>query len=151
MADGASTPVPSRTATKERIALDVGGVLVDTRSRASDAGADHAADAEFMEGAFDAVRRLAERYDLYIISFCGATTERHTRARLREAGFDEFIPAHQWHFTRDRRDKPDVMERYHITTLVDDRRDIVQHVRERKLRGLLFTSWDAALRTLLPE
>jgi hypothetical protein len=137
---------------KEKIAIDVGGVIIEKKDRN---GADTNFDAhnvKWIPGALNAIRRLSLRFDVYILSFCGKKTEQETRAALRQ-GIRDVVPEDKWIFTRERRHKVDRMKELDITTLVDDTWLIISWVSQSGLRGIHFGSpqfpnWDMIVRFL---
>ena len=140
------------TPSKEKIAIDVGGVLIEKKNRY---GADTNFDLDnvkWLPGALDAVRTLSESYDVYILSFCGKKTEWETRQALKKEVL-EFIPENKWIFTREREHKVDRMKEHGITTLVDDTLNIVKWVQDAGMKGIHFGSpwypnWDSVVKVL---
>jgi hypothetical protein len=125
---------------KERIAIDVGGVLIEKKDKS---GPDTNFDVDnirWMQGALDAVKSLSQHFDLYILSFCGKKTELETREALRTCVI-EYIPESKWIFTRDRTHKVPRMQELDITTLVDDTWQIISSVENAGLRGIHYGSW----------
>src|SRR6478609_5521450 len=137
----------------EKIAIDVGGVLI--RKKELD-GPDTNFDIDnikWMPGALDAIKTLHEKYDLYILSFCGKKTERETRVALKKEVF-QYIPEWKWIFTREREHKIDRMKQHGITTLVDDTEKIIQWVHDAGLKGILYggkdtPDWESVVKTLV--
>lgn len=130
--------------TKEVLGVDVGGVLVD-RIRADDSDTSFFSD-RFLEtpavaGAFDTLLRLGrERFEqrIVIVSKCGPKIEERTRLwlshhRLLEAlGLD----ARSLHFCRERRDKEPICKRLSVTHFIDDRMDVLAHLKSVRHRFL---------------
>ena len=135
----------------EKIAIDVGGVLIVKKDKT---GADTNFDVEdvkWMPGSLQAVEELSKKYDLYILSFCGKKTENETRIALRNK-VEIFIPEEKWIFTRKREDKTKRMIEHEITTLIDDTPQIIGWVQDAGLKGILFdekNNWDAIREDLL--
>jgi len=138
---------------KVKIAIDVGGVLIEKKHKnGADTNFD-INDIKWMPGALDAVKILHEMYDLYILSFCGKRTEKETRLALRKE-VAQFIPENKWIFTRERIYKIDRMKEYGITTLVDDTQEIIEWVEKAGLKAVhygsgVFPDWDSVVKYLL--
>lgn len=128
-----------------KIASDIGGVLLTSRFNADGNTADHEASASWLEGALEGLQSLTTTHEVYLLSFCGKKTEDATRARLKEAGVDTWLPEERWLFCRDRKHKPRLMKAHGIELLIDDRADIVQNVRAQGLVAIHFTDWTSAL------
>lgn len=124
---------------KEKIAIDVGGVIIEKKFRN---GADTNFDInniEWIPGALSAIERLSQRYDVYILSFCGRKTEAETRLALRKE-VAKYIPEEKWIFTREREYKIDRMKTHGISLLVDDTLQIIDWVRKAGMKGIHFRS-----------
>jgi len=123
------------TPTIEKIAIDVGGVLIEKKEKS---GPDTNFDLEnikWMPGALDAVKILSQHFDVYILSFCGKKTERETREALKKEVL-QYVPESKWIFTREREHKVDRMNEHGITTLVDDTWQIIGWVSNAGLEGI---------------
>jgi hypothetical protein len=121
----------------EKLAIDVGGVLIEKRDLS---GADtnfDVNDVKWIPGALEAVSTLKKSYDLYILSFCGRKTEMETRKALHDK-IVEHIPEEKWIFTRQREHKVWEMQKHGIKTLVDDTFAIIKWVEEAGLQGIHF-------------
>jgi hypothetical protein len=137
---------------KEKIAIDVGGVLIEKKNRY---GADTNFDldnVQWVPGALDAVKKLTELYDVYILSFCGKKTEWETRQALKKEVLP-YIPEEKWIFTREREYKVDRMKEHNITTLVDDTLEIIKWVENAGMKGVHFRSpwypdWNSVVKLL---
>lgn len=124
---------------KEKIAIDVGGVLIEKkRQNGQDTNFD-INDVKWVPGSIEAVKDLCLFYDVYILSFCGKKTEQETRLALRKELLD-YIPESKWIFTRERIYKVDEMKKHNITTLVDDTLQIITWVKQAGLKGVHFRS-----------
>lgn len=122
----------------ERLAIDVGGVLIEKKELN---GADTNFDVNnvaWVLGAIEAVEILSQKYDLYILSFCGKKTEMETRDALKRIA--KYIPEHKWIFTREREHKVAQMHKYGINGLVDDTPVIIKWIKEAGFKGYLFRS-----------
>src|SRR3978361_2226804 len=103
----------------EKLAIDVGGVIVEKRDLSgSDTNFD-INDVIWVPGALASIEKLKEHFDLYILSFCGKKTEALTRLALREKVVKS-IPEEKWIFTRAREHKVREMNKHSIPTLIDD-------------------------------
>lgn len=127
------------------IACDIGGVLLKSRYGADGCTADHTADAEWIPGALEGLRSLTETHTVYLLSFCGRGTEELTRARLRAAGLDAWLPENRWLFCRNRLHKSRIMKQYGIEVLIDDLEEIIMDVKTNGLNGILFENWAQTL------
>lgn len=83
-------------------------------------------------GAIDCIEKLVDRYDgdVFVVSKCGESVERKTRAWLRRNEVYETtgLEQHKVHFCRNRRDKAPICKRLGITHFIDDRTDVLAHM-----------------------
>jgi hypothetical protein len=123
--------------TTEFLGVDVGGVLVD---RITGDGSDTSFFSNrFLEtpavtGAFDTLARLAlERFGqrVCIISKCGPRTEEKTRLWLAHHGVLKMLglDARALHFCRKRPDKAPICKRLGVTHFIDDRLEVLAHLK----------------------
>ena len=142
MASSADAPHSSggaSSATRLRIASDIGGVLLEGVKDASTTdGEDYGSHSSLLPGALDGLRGLTIDYDVWLLSYCGESMEAKTRAALRAFGIADIVPEERWRFTRTRPDKVVVMKAEGISLLIDDRGDIVGHCHANYLRAVLF-------------
>lgn len=121
-----------RTTAPMRLAIDVGGVLIERAMApaAEDAGEDTVftpGAVRWVAGALEGIQRLAALgYELWILSFCGARREAETRIALQAVGVDRSIPVERWLFCRKRTLKVVLMREHDLDLLVDDREDNVR-------------------------
>jgi hypothetical protein len=140
---------------KVKLGIDVGGVLIEKKDSM---GADtnfSPEDVKWVPGALAAVEKLQDRYDLYILSFCGKKTEAETREALGH-GVAHIIPEDKWMFTRKREHKVKRMKENGISILIDDTKDIIDLVTAAGLVGIWFRSseypvWRSVTEHLMKE
>jgi hypothetical protein len=129
-----------------KIAIDVGGVLFQMQ----DLDASDRID-QLMPGAQDSIASLAKDHELWILSFCGSTTERRVRASLHTYGFAAWIPEERWIFVRSPKHKGPSMLTHGLTHLIDDLNENVERVRAAGLQATLFTGdWTTVSNSLRP-
>lgn len=138
---------------KEKIAIDVGGVLIEKKDKSGPDTNFDLNNIKWMPGALEGIKALSQKYNLYVLSFCGKKTERETRLALRKEILP-YIPEWKWIFTREREHKVDRMKQHGITTLVDDTETIIQWVKNAGLKGIHYGSketpdWAAVVDKLL--
>lgn len=117
------------------LGIDVGGVLVDRVAEGADTSffGDRPMDTPAVEGAFDAVARLAAgvfEYRVHIVSKAGPKISALTREWLGHTGFfarTGVSPGNLW-FVRTRPEKAPICARLGITHFVDDRLDVLAHL-----------------------
>ena len=136
----------------DKIAIDVGGVLIEKKNRNGNDTNFDIDDVKWIDGALQAIEKLSQCYDIYILSFCGKKTEMETRLALKKE-VSRLVPESKWIFTRAREHKVKKMKEYNITTLVDDTPSIIQWVMEANLKGILYGSkeyptWKKVVETL---
>ncbi|MEZ4237262.1 MAG: hypothetical protein R3F59_14155 [Myxococcota bacterium] len=84
------------------------------------------------EGALEAIAALVPRYeDVWLVSKCGPSVAHKSRCWLARHDFwrRTGIPEGQVRFCRERRDKALHARELGLTHFVDDRRDVLQHLR----------------------
>lgn len=137
---------------KTKIAIDVGGVLLEKKDRnGADTNFD-VDDVKWLPGALDAVKKLKDLYDVYILSFCGKKTEMETREALRKFVAQD-VPEDKWIFTRNRAHKAPRMLENGIDILIDDTEQIIDQVEQTGLSGMHFggkkyKDWTAIMKKL---
>lgn len=129
----------------ELLGVDVGGVLVDRiKADGSDTSffSDRFLETPAVAGAFDVLARLSlERFGqrICIVSKCGPSVEAKTRQWLAHHKVLEHLGlgAGALHFCRERRDKGPICKRLGVTHFIDDRMDVLAHMKSVEHR-LLF-------------
>lgn len=129
-----------------RIGIDVGGVIID--GLANDGTDTSFRGDNFMEtsavpGAFDGVRQLVARYtaaNVFIVSKCGPVIEGKTRLWLPGKGFYEYtgFDPSNLHFCIDRAGKAPIARGLGITDFIDDKEEVLGHMKEAVERRYLF-------------
>jgi len=120
----------------KRMGIDVGGVLKE-HSHESNL---HDGETRWVPKAEWALKRLHKIRKLYIISRVHPGHTNAMRNLLRNSFVIKYIPESRWFFVPQRIDKVTIMQQHGIGTLVDDRRDIIEWVKEAGLCGILFRS-----------
>lgn len=132
--------------TKPSLATDVGGVLKENNRHG---------DVVWIPGAKHALCNLSDHYHLSIISKVRKGRTERMKYVLRNSFVADYIPEDRWHFVHDRRKKVKIMKLYSISTLIDDRKDVIHAVEKAGLTGIHFRSkefpdWKSVLKRLLP-
>lgn len=83
-----------------------------------------------IEGALETIARLSTQYELFIISYCQESMESKSRSALRAYGIDQWIDEKRWVFVRDRADKAQVCLENAIDYMIDDKEEVLAHVRK---------------------
>lgn len=143
----------------ELLGVDVGGVLVDRiRADGSDTSffSDRFLETPAVAGAFDTLARLGrERFGqrICIVSKCGPRTQEKTRLWLEKHKLLDALglDARALHFCRERRDKAPICKRLGVTHFIDDRMDVLVHLRSVPHRFLFGpqgggANWAGAIR-----
>lgn len=127
------------------IAVDIGGVILDIHNTESELIA-------LMPRTLTYLNKLKERYNLFLLSFCGMKTELETREVLKAYKIDEIIDENNWIFVRKTKHKKTQMINHNIKLLIDDRESIIQDVNSNNnLVGLLFEGWNEELLNKIEE
>lgn len=122
----------------ERIAIDIGGVILDIHNNSDES--------LLMLNTIDYLNKLKNKYDLYLLSFCGKKTEQETRTVLKNIhNIDSIIDESKWIFVRKTKNKKVEMINHNIKLLIDDRKSIIDDVISNNLLGVLFTNWNDEL------
>jgi hypothetical protein len=118
---------------KPKLGLDVGGVILlrdpkdakhkKTGKKQKEKSQEKAV--KLLPNVMEGIAFLEKKYKLYLVSYCKATMERRSRAKLHLAGISAFIPEERWHFVRLRSDKRKVVKELKLTGLIDDRKDVL--------------------------
>jgi hypothetical protein len=136
---------------ERRVGVDIGRVIIDGGTKPLGGGEDSAflgdGDEAAMAtpavaGAFESLAVLVERFDgrVWLVSKCGERIEARTRAWLAHHRFPERtgIPVDHVRFCRERADKAIHCRELGITDFVDDRADVLGHLRGIVERRYLF-------------
>lgn len=121
----------------EVLGVDVGGVLVDRiRADGSDTSffSDRFLETPAVAGAFETLARLGrERFGrrIFIVSKCGPKVEEKTRLWLAHHQLLEALGLDMGalHFCRERRDKAPICKRLCVSHFIDDRMDVLTHLK----------------------
>jgi hypothetical protein len=123
-----------------KLGVDIGGVLIGATdpSGRRDTAFLNGGDAQAMatppvDGAFEAMRRLVERFDgrVWLVSKCGPRIQQRTLAWLEHHAFyaRSGLPRDHVRFCRERPEKRVHCAELRLTHFVDDRPDVLEHLR----------------------
>ncbi len=118
---------------REALGIDIGGVIIDLVREERGAGSDAFAAASPVDGAFDAIARLAARrfHDrIWLVSRCDEGDEPAIRQWLARR---EFFPStgvarDRVCFCRERHQKAPICRQLGITHFIDDRLEVLGHM-----------------------
>lgn len=113
---------------RPKLGVDIGGVIASRKNSKGERtylSSEQFLDCLPMEGVYDALRKLAEKYDLYIVSRGEEKTDESSETWLNVWGIDKIIPPNQCHRCRKIEEKGDICARLGITHFVDDRKDVL--------------------------
>jgi hypothetical protein len=122
------------------LGIDFGGVINDGLSHPGgddtaflSGGYEEAMETPVMAGAIDTIRRLSSRFEgrVWIISKCGPRIQERTEQWLEHHRFFERTGVDPSHvrFCRHRSEKADHCADLRVTHFVDDRNDVLEHLR----------------------
>lgn len=123
---------------QQRLGIDIGRVIIVGDQPGGDTnfiggGIDDVLRTPPIDGAFHAIARLTERFggNVWLVSKCGRRMEEKTRLWLAHHRFFERtgVAAEQLRFCRERPQKRDHAEELGLTHFVDDRADVLEHLR----------------------
>lgn len=127
------------------VAIDIGGVILDINNTQSEL-------IPLMSNTLSYLNKLKEKYNLFLLSFCGKKTEVETREVLKIYKINEIIDETNWIFVRKTKHKKIQMINHNIKLLIDDRESIIQDVNsDNNLIGLLFEGWNEELLNKIDE
>ena len=130
--------IPNFGASPLRVASDIGGVILESFRNADESSDDFSSTSSLVPGALEGLAALSTEYEIWLISYCGLTTETKTRAVLLSNGVAAIVPEERWCFVRDRKEKVTVMRANEVSLLVDDRGDIVSLCHANYQRAIIF-------------
>lgn len=118
------------------IGIDIGGVIIkpaETEGDTSFFTSDYL-ETPIIEGAADVIRRLKEErfgQHMYLVSKCGPRTQEKSREWLTYHNFFERsgMDPMNVHFCRQRSDKARICRRFGINVFIDDRLDVLSHLK----------------------
>lgn len=129
---------------KEAFGIDIGKVVV---------GGSGSEDTSFfsdgylltpeIEGAFESIRRLSEKFDVWVISKCGPSVQEKTLHWLLSRDFyaqTQVDPAKVL-FVRKRHQKAPLAQELGLVGFIDDREDIIESMEGKIPHPILFHSW----------
>lgn len=121
-----------------RLGIDIGRVIISPAETAGDTSFLHNSDEGAMqtppnEGAFAAIRALAERFAgrVWLVSKAGPAVAGRSSRWLRHWGFfsETGVSPQHLHFCRERAGKRPIAEALRLTHFIDDRADVLGHLR----------------------
>src|SRR5262245_52711875 len=117
----------------EILGIDIGGVIIDRVHEERDATGRGYADAPPVEGAFEAIARLAAgrfRDRVWLVSRCDAPDEPQIREWLSAHDFfgTTGIAPDRVRFCRERHEKTPICQALGVTHFVDDRLEVLGHM-----------------------
>jgi hypothetical protein len=123
-----------------RLGIDIGRVIVGAADEDGHAdtsflsgGEEAALETPPVEGAFRTIALLTQRLDgrVWLVSKCGPRIQALTRRWLAHHGFHEAtsIPPESLRFCRERSEKRDHAARLQLSHFIDDRVDVLGHLR----------------------
>lgn len=132
-----------------KIGIDIGGVIID---RAANDGTDTSLfgpnylKAKDVDWAISSIGLLNRKDDVFkdnvfVVSKCGANIERKSREWLDHCRFHEVtgVPKEHLHFCRDRRDKAPIAQKLGLTHFVDDKLEVLSHMKGIVKHRILFS------------
>ena len=135
------------------LGIDIGRVIIGGGEPGGgdtsffDGSVDEAMRTPAVEGAFDAIARLTERFDgrVWLVSKCGPRTEERTRQWLDHHDFHgrTAVPADHVRFCRERAQKAGHCEELGVTHFVDDKAEVLGYLRGLVPHLFLFGPQDA--------
>jgi hypothetical protein len=123
---------------QQRLGIDIGRVIIEGDRPGGDTnfiggGIDDVLATPAIEGAFDTIARLTEQFagQVWLVSKCGKRMEEKTRIWLDHFRFFEVtrIPREHVRFCRERPQKRDHAAELGLTHFIDDRADVLEHLR----------------------
>jgi len=103
-----------------------------------------------IEGAFEAIRILSEKYDVWLISKCGPKIQERTLEWLLSHDFyakTQVDPA-QVLFVRKRHQKAPLAQELSLVGFIDDRTDIIESMQGKIPHPVLFLNWKQTMEDL---
>lgn len=128
------------------LGVDVGGVIIDKdRNDNSDTSLFgpnylHAKDVESAFGCLGILNRDAFKDRVWIVSKCGENIERKTREWMEHSKFHDVtgIPKERLVFVRERAEKAPAAARLGLTHFVDDKLEVLHHMKDVVACRILF-------------
>ena len=128
-----------KTKTNEhRLGIDIGRVIISSGEGPGDtaflgSSLEAALKTPPMTGAFEQIAKLVERFEgrVWLVSKCGPSVEQKTKRWLTAQRFYQAtgVPQGNLRFCRERPQKADHCRQLRITHFIDDRLDVLEHLR----------------------
>ena len=129
---------------KKRIGIDIGNVIVGGGGEDTSFFSDNYLKTPKIEGSFEAIRKLAEDFDVWLLSKCGQTVQDKSLAWLLYHDFYSItgVNPEQVLFCRQRNQKAGIAKNMGFRVFIDDRTDIIDSMNGIVDQPIMFTSWD---------
>ncbi len=131
------------------IGIDIGGVLIRPAREGGDTSffSSGYLETPMVDGAFEAVARLNKTLfvdRVYLVSKAKSGTARKTIEWLAHHGFHEQtgVPLERVRFCEERAEKAIIAKRLRLTAFIDDRLDLLMHLKDVEMR-ILFAATEA--------
>lgn len=131
------------------IGIDIGGVLIRPAREGGDTSffSSGYLETPMVDGAFEAVARLNKTLfvdRVYLVSKAKSGTARKTIEWLAHHGFHEQtgVPLERVRFCEERAEKASIAKRLRLTAFIDDRLDVLMHLKDVEML-ILFAATDA--------
>lgn len=129
---------------KLRVGIDIGNVIIGGGGEDTSFFSDGFLKTPMIPGAFDSIKEIAAKHDVWLISKCGARVQERTRDWLEDRDFFEItgVNPEQMIFCKTRPEKAVIAERLGLSVFIDDRDDIIDSMEGIVEQRILFTAWD---------
>lgn len=133
---------------KVRIGIDIGNVIFGGGGEDTSFFGDNFLNTPKIEGSFQAVSELAEKFDVWLISKCGQKVQDKTLLWFDHHDFFEStgVNSEQVIFCRKRNEKAGIAAELGIQAFIDDREDIINSMKGIVPTPVLFSSWQETRR-----
>jgi hypothetical protein len=128
---------------RQKLGVDIGGVIIGRKDNGTDTSlsSTYGLHTTAIPGAFDALRALVEQKfgnEVYLVSRCAAEIEKEILHWLEHHGFFDRTGVLRDHvrFCRERHEKAGICEQLGITHFVDDRLEVLSHLKTVPTRYL---------------
>lgn len=137
---------------KVRIGIDIGNVIIGGPSELPDTSffSDDFLATPPVTESFESIQRLAQEFDVWLISKCGQKIQDRSIAWLEEYKFFEItaVKSEQVIFCRKRNEKAPIAKSLELRVFIDDRVDIITSMENIVDHPILFLSWEETMETV---
>lgn len=137
---------------KVRIGIDIGNVIIGGPSELPDTSffSDNFLATPPVPESFESIQRLAQEFDVWLISKCGQKIQDRSMAWLEEYKFFDFteVKPEQVIFCRQRKEKAPIAESLELRVFIDDRVDIISTMNGIVDHPILFVTWEETMETV---